>query len=207
MCGVTRDCVRGAGYRPHKRLRGHMAGVESIDWSADGSCLQSSDSSHEVLYWDALTGTQLLDTATVETDTAWASWSSKVGFPVMGVWPAKQGSDANFLNAVDVSTDRGLVATVDNDGGLRVLHSPCVVASAPAVEQRAHGDRALGVAFLARAALDDNAATIVTVGGRDRTLLVWRVGGSGTGGIAKTTRRPIELKKTDDLQSRLVRRA
>ena len=35
---------------------------------------------------DVLTGKQIVDINWIERDAQWATWSSKIGFPVMGIW-------------------------------------------------------------------------------------------------------------------------
>jgi hypothetical protein len=78
---------------------------------------------------------------------------------------------------------------------VRVLHYPCVVHAAPALAHKAHGPGVTGVAFLASKSATASAATaiaasapaaasrsagsgepalLVSVGGKDRCVLVWR---------------------------------
>ena len=43
-----------------KRLKGHSSYVTHLDWSADNRILQSTCGAYELLYWDVLSGRQLL---------------------------------------------------------------------------------------------------------------------------------------------------
>ena len=50
------------------------------------------------------------------------------GFNVMGIWPPY--SDGSEVNALDVSLEKGVVVTGNNEGGLlRLFNFPCVVKS------------------------------------------------------------------------------
>ena len=91
-----------SGYAPLSRCRGHQATITNLDWSlpdfARGGrrVLQSTCASYELLYWDPLTGKQILAN---QRDAVFETWSCALGFPVMGIWP--DGSDGTDINAVD----------------------------------------------------------------------------------------------------------
>ena len=43
-----------SGYKRVATLRGHVAAIIALDWSADGRYLQSTCLSHEMIYWEVL---------------------------------------------------------------------------------------------------------------------------------------------------------
>lgn len=66
----------------------------------DGSVLQSVCNAYETMYWDVESGRQAMQN---QRDQAWATWTAKLGFPVMGIWPAEgDGSDINSVCACQV---------------------------------------------------------------------------------------------------------
>eukprot|EP00200_Dunaliella_tertiolecta_P007628 CAMPEP_0202381592 /NCGR_PEP_ID=MMETSP1127-20130417/37027_1 /ASSEMBLY_ACC=CAM_ASM_000462 /TAXON_ID=3047 /ORGANISM="Dunaliella tertiolecta, Strain CCMP1320" /LENGTH=1435 /DNA_ID=CAMNT_0048980603 /DNA_START=339 /DNA_END=4646 /DNA_ORIENTATION=+ len=83
---------------------GHSGNVEHIDWSypisQPGSRLhgqmiiQSSDTSGNLLYWDTKTGKKI---AYNQRDAPWSTWTTDIGFSVMGIWP--DYSDRTDINA------------------------------------------------------------------------------------------------------------
>jgi len=78
------------------RCSGHSATVRTIDWSTDGSVLQSNCAAREILYWNARTGKQMPGSC---RDTKWSGWTCLYGFPVMGIWP--DTADGSDINACD----------------------------------------------------------------------------------------------------------
>jgi len=87
------------------RCSGHSSTVRGLDWSRDGSILQSACSAYETLYWNGRNGRQITRS---QRDTAWATFTLALGFPVMGIWPDKaDGTDINSLDRYAPSLARG----------------------------------------------------------------------------------------------------
>lgn len=73
-----------------------------------------------------------------QRDTLWSSYTNLLGFPVMGIWPdCSDGTDINalcrsyshpqFAEADPLRGEGQYVATVGDDGRLRLFAFPCVV--------------------------------------------------------------------------------
>lgn len=104
------------GYRPHARLRGHAHALRSLDWSSDSSLLQTSDRGRELLCWSAVKGQQVVEAAaTLAANTAWAAWTSSLGFPAMGLWQ-HPGESGDAVRAVHRSPDARFLAAANGDG-------------------------------------------------------------------------------------------
>jgi len=70
----------------------------------DSRLLRSTCGAYEILMWDADTGKKILSLPggrSTESDIKWATFTSPLGFGVMGVWP--EGADGTDINCVDVS--------------------------------------------------------------------------------------------------------
>lgn len=65
----------------------------------------------EMLFWEAPSGTRLVCS---QKDQRWDTWSSKVGFGVMGIW--RPGDDRSDINSVSVDGAQELVVVADDDG-------------------------------------------------------------------------------------------
>ncbi|WIA35025.1 hypothetical protein OEZ86_003516 [Tetradesmus obliquus] len=152
------------GLRRVCRCVGHSSAVRRLDWSADGSCIQSMDQAYELLYFDAASGRLLKISC---RDTAWASFSSTLGFPVMGIWPPD--SDGTDINSADRSPQGDLLLTADDSGKVKLFNCPCVVEDAPG---RCYGGHSSHVTCV-RWSADQSYA--VSTGGHDRALLQWRL--------------------------------
>jgi WD40 repeat protein len=114
----------------------------------------------------------------------------------MGIWPAY--SDGTDINAVDVSRDHRLVrtnseikrfnlnfyccsqsllllmlifqvVTAGDDGLVTLLNYPCVVKNAPSLGYRGHSSHVLCARFAS------NDTRVVSVGGNDRAVILWKV--------------------------------
>ena len=97
-----------------RRCAGHSSTVSHVDWSVDSSLMQTQCNSYELLYWETdrkllsfsksrerngtrvvdnrlswRYGKQLRDSSRIDElrDMKWDSWSCKLGFNVMGIWP------------------------------------------------------------------------------------------------------------------------
>ncbi|KAK9820398.1 hypothetical protein WJX72_009942 [[Myrmecia] bisecta] len=189
------------GYQLMGRLVGHSGAILHLNWSLPvGSplalkgrrLLQSADSSYEILYWDPQTGRQV--TAN-QRDTAWHTWTTVLGFDVMGIWP--DGSDGTDVNSVDRANsgkptydkEAGLITIPGDDDSpdgvrgasfmvsaddfslVKLFNYPAVADDAPFRAFRGHSSFVSCTRFLC----DDK--TVITVGGADRSVFQWRTVG------------------------------
>jgi len=61
---------KASPYYHRKRLLGHSSTVVHLDWSCDSRVIQSNCQAFEILYWDAIKGTNLRNTKdSTESDT------------------------------------------------------------------------------------------------------------------------------------------
>ena len=173
-----RVAVYGAGLTLRFVCDGLSARVASIDWARDGSAFMVSSNASEVVVFDGETGRQCAlagDTGgpSLSRHSDWTTWSSAVGFPVMGVGGALVGA-----SRVRASHGRRLLALCGGGGGgdaakyaVQLVRFPSVVAKAPRTSFGGHGGRVRDLAF----GVGDR--SLVSVGGTDRTAIVWRVEG------------------------------
>jgi len=148
------------------RLRGHSSTITHIDWSYDSKLLRSTCQAYELLCWDVDTGR--LNTAVNAADVKWRTHHCVLGFHVMGIWPPY--SDGTDINSIDVSAEKGLVVTGNDDAGLvRLFNYPCIVKNAPAKEYGGHSSHVTNVKFLR------GGDTVVTSGGNDGAAMIFDV--------------------------------
>jgi WD40 repeat protein len=187
---------RDGGYRPWRRLRGHTAPVCALDWSSDGAILQSccghgseasngsSAAAGELLFWEMRRGTRItapVDTDAVQQHTTWATWTSPLGYPVIGVHRSGggggggAGSRKSLEGAAVVATQRSsdatLLAVADADGIVRLMQYPAASSRAPA---RAHAYRGHS-APVGACVFTTNDDRLLTVGAHDHALFQYRV--------------------------------
>ena len=132
-----------------------------------------------------------------QRDTIWSTWTSTLGFPVMGIWGASQ-KDGTDINACDrspllksksmrdivtereprtrtpkdeVSRDMPCLVTANDDGTVGLFHYPSVLAASPHHSFRGHASHVMSVRFLS------DATRVVSAGGMDRTTFQWKTHG------------------------------
>ena len=96
----------------------------------------------------------------------WHTWTSPLGFEVMGVW--QEGQDGTDINEVWRSVDGKRLFSADDSGQVRVVNYPCVLARAPSHGHRAHSSHVTA----ARGSWCD--AWVASSGGRDCCVMQWR---------------------------------
>ncbi|CAM9721568.1 unnamed protein product [Ectocarpus sp. 4 AP-2014] len=99
----------------------------------------------------------------------WATWSSTIGWPVQGVFPAY--SDNTEVNAVDLCKDRELLATADDAKTVRLLRYPVLRGGARNRSYTAHSSHVMGARFT----VGVEPTRLITLGGMDSTVIQWLV--------------------------------
>lgn len=163
-------------YHKVGELSGHSAAASHMDFSRDGSTLQTvSVGAGELLFWDVRAKKQITSASAVR-DTQWATWSCPFGWPVQGVYPPE--SDGSDVNAVARSRDQRVVAVAGDDGTVKLFQYPCVTRAAPPRVYAGHASHVTNCAFSA------GDSFLLTTGGRDQTVCQFRyVGQNGANGV------------------------
>jgi len=158
---------RGAR-EPLRLLGAHVGAARSLDWSEDGSLLQSCCEGMVLAWWDVEGGGERIIDAEQVSDVEWATWTAPVGWPVVGILP--QLSDGTDVHGVSRSNGRHLVATADDFGKLNLFAYPSAVAGSACRVGAAHAGHVSNVCW----SCDDS--RLFSTGGADMTVLQWRVG-------------------------------
>lgn len=153
-----------SGYDLKCTLKAHNSYVTSVDWSEDSSRIRSVCGAYEVLFFDVDSGTQDTGGASGTVDTIWATNTAKFGWCVDGIFPPC--TDGTHINHVWWSQDRTLVLTADDYGLVNVYRNP-VREGHKAKSYRAHSEHVVRVRFT------EDATKIVSVGGYDKTIMIW----------------------------------
>ena len=159
---------RGA-LAPRGALRGHNSYVTHVDWSEDGCYLQTNCGAYELLFWDAAQ-VQQVQSASKLKDTRWHTQTCVLGWAVQGIWPS--GADGTDINAVDRSAPGGsapLLVTAGDAGTIELFNYPCVNEHAESVTGAGHSSHVMNAKFM------HEGRTIVSCGGNDRTVMIWKV--------------------------------
>jgi len=153
-------------YKLKAKCKKHSSFITSLDWSVDSSAIQSTCGAYEILFFDAQTGSQMTSGASALRDEQWANWSSRLGWPVQGIYPS--GVDGSHINGVDRSHSGHLVVTGDDWRLVNLLRYPCLKGGKP-VSYAGHSEHVVRTKF------DNEDRFVYTIGGYDRTLIQWKL--------------------------------
>jgi Ca2+-dependent lipid-binding protein/WD40 repeat protein len=177
----TEWAERGRSYHLNyvARCKGHSSYILSLDWSADGSVIQSNCAAREILYWEPTNGNRLRSTFDdLEADTEWDEWSCLLGFPVMGIWPEGcNGLDVNAASMASLPGDWQFLVTTDDYGSVKLFNYPCTVRNAPSLEYFGHSSHVTAVCWVEKTEGENNtpAYRVITTGGIDSSVFQWRL--------------------------------
>lgn len=92
-------------YSTRNVCKGHHSYITGIDFSIDGTKLQSTSGDYELLFWNAESGKQIKSASSVQ-DELWATWSLPFGWPVQGIFPPNSdGTDINSVTRSNIYDD------------------------------------------------------------------------------------------------------
>ena len=96
-------------------------------------------------------------------DLQWASYSSKIGWDVEGIYPS--GEDGSHINGVAASQDMKLLATADDFGLVNIYRYPCLSLKHKARSYCGHSEHVVRCIFT------PEADRMFTIGGYDKAVI------------------------------------
>lgn len=158
------------GYKVKAELKASQSYITHLDWSIDGSHLQSNDGAYELLFYDIdeqnLKNSRQNTKATSLKDVKWATQTCCFGWPVQGIFdPSQDGSD---INTCDSNQNKTLIATGDDNGNVNLFRYP-VMKGNKSTSSHAHSSHVVRVRFTP----DDR--YILSTGGHDLSVMQWQV--------------------------------
>ena len=97
-------------------------------------------------------------------DMDWHTWTCKLGFPVIGVFP---GVDFTDVNTTCRSWDQKVLASGEDTSLVKLFKYPCMIERAQSKQYQAHSSHVTKVKFTQ----GDN--LMISTGGNDKTVIVW----------------------------------
>jgi microtubule-associated protein-like 6 len=137
-------------YRHVACCRGHTSWPRNIDFSTDGTVIQSTDAARELLHWDAQSGQQITN-AKESRNVRWATWTSLFGWPVQGILNGDNGAVTldGEMNCVTRSKDGQLIVAGGShtvNKAIKLFPFPCLSNAVPSLHG-GHTSPVLDVAF------------------------------------------------------------
>ncbi|KAG7466406.1 hypothetical protein MATL_G00164500 [Megalops atlanticus] len=139
--------------------------VMQMDFSADSSFVQLSTGAYKRLVYEVPSGKQVTEQAVIDRIT-WATWTSVLGDEVVGIW--SRNTDKADVTCACVSHSGLNIVTGDDFGMVKLFDFPCP-------EKFAKHKRFLGhSAHLTNIRFTSGDRYVISAGGDDRSLFVWR---------------------------------
>ncbi|BES89722.1 HELP motif [Nesidiocoris tenuis] len=161
---VSRD---GYSYKKINKIRGSQP-LTQLDWSTDGSFLQTVTSEYDLTFWDVKTLTTEKSPVAMK-DVKWYSHNCTVGFLVAGIWNNRYYPMQALISTASRSAAHDLLVAGDTEGYLRLFRYPCISPKAEYNEEKVYSLAIASARFL------HNDRKVVTVGGTDASLMLWEV--------------------------------
>ncbi len=155
----------------HEDDRGPQA-MTHVDWSEDSKFVQINTAGGDLLFFTAPQCDPVEAAFAPVRDAEWNSWTIPMGWATQGLWSedAKPG-DLNAVarsNRGDWEDGERVLACGDDYGSVKLAKYPANVGVSDAHEYRGHSAHVTNVAFSA------SDKWLVSTGGGDRCVMVWR---------------------------------
>lgn len=177
-------------------LHSHTAPITSLDFSSDGSYIQSTSSEGELLVHNTEYG-DVMDLPSQLKTIQWATVTSTYGWPVLGLWPICDAVAASEINvaetcpssvlvcddpiSVDRSRDGKYLVACSSSGKLQLLHYPVTTrpkdhtSSSVLNRQGANADLSHSPGRNTKCRFSCDGKHVITAGREDCVVMVWTV--------------------------------
>jgi WD40 repeat protein len=109
-------------YKKVVKLTGHSSFITSLDWSVDSKYIRSNCGAYELLFFNVVEKKRDPSGASNTVETVWCDQTCKLGWNVMGIFPA--GCDGSHINSVAMTRDQKLIASGDDYGLVCLYRNP-----------------------------------------------------------------------------------
>jgi microtubule-associated protein-like 6 len=151
-------------YQRQSICRGHTGAITQLDFSASSQYIQSNGTEHALMFWD-VEGIQVKKSDSLR-DVTWATYTCTLAWPVQGIWPT--GADYSDINSCQAMPDLGDIVIGDDFSKVRLFRYPALKPDSLHQTYVGHAGHVTCVRFTA------SRRFVVSIGGADRTVLVWK---------------------------------
>ena len=131
------------GYKRVAHTKGHNSEITRLDWSADGSHIQTDDQTPEHLYFTR-DGMRVTRPVQIRSQV-WSKWTCAFGWHIQGVWDDSMNRQS--ITAVDRSGEGDLCAAGDSSNNVSLFSFPIPMQQASHKKYRGHSSEVTSVTF------------------------------------------------------------
>lgn len=162
-------------FRRRAVLKKHSGPVTHIDWamSEKPSYLQAASENQELLFFNSLEFSHVTKTDEKIKNEAWSTLSCIYGWSLQGIWKDHMplGTEVNIVDRSNTQfyKEYHAVATAEDGCVCKVYKWPCVQYNAEPLLLEGHSS------FISNVKWSVNDEHLITVGGEDQTIILWKV--------------------------------
>ncbi|UJR16486.1 hypothetical protein I4U23_003389 [Adineta vaga] len=141
--------------------------ITHIDWDVYSKLIMTNSGAREQLFYEAPRGTRITSIKTTDVEKMnWFTWTGVLGLVCEGIWlPA---TDITDINSTDLTKDKKILATGDDFGLVKLFDFPAKGKFAKFKRYTGHS------AHVTRVRWTNDNSHLVSIGGRDVAILVWK---------------------------------
>ncbi|XP_069172867.1 echinoderm microtubule-associated protein-like 5 isoform X2 [Procambarus clarkii] len=178
-----------AGYERCQVLKGASSFITHLDWSTDSAYLQLNSGAGERLIFHVQKECVVDESSLPGVE--WWSWTGVLGTQVAGIW--HKYADTSDVNTCDANFRRAIMVTGDDHGFVKLFRFPCTKRGSKSRIAVGHSEHVTNVRWTC------DAEHVVSVGGADHAVFLWRLGPSRqTSAPEQTVRLPSAVEKQSD---------
>jgi len=167
MCVGAEDCLIfvyniSTNFFSFKRLKGPQESITHIDYAEDGKSIQAN-TQYKVHLFELEPGERKENKAKRLLETQWSTWSCPLGWASIGIW-----SEDSFVNSLDCSVDRRVMATGDDSGRVKLFKYPSVIEGSRFQQFKGHSGSVTNVKF------SSDEKYLISLGGHDKSIFQWK---------------------------------
>jgi len=151
-------------YHRQAVCRGHAGSILHIDFSSNSRYIQSNSEDTNLFFWD-VEGHRVVDKS-VMRDLNWAAMTCTMSWTTQGIWPP--GCTYSSINACMALPDIGDIIIGDDSHYVKLFNYPTLRPGSLHQNYIGHSSHVACVRFTY------NRKYAISIGGSDRTILLWR---------------------------------
>eukprot|EP00759_Apiculatamorpha_spiralis_P014338 PhF_6_TR21028/c1_g1_i1/m.30235/K18598/EML6; echinoderm microtubule-associated protein-like 6 len=168
--------IDGDKYKYTSTCKGNSSVILHVDFSADSKYIQSCSQAYELLFYESESGNQFTKSRDLR-NTAWATFTSILGWDVQGIWPLE--ADGSDVNAVARSRKAKYLASAEDSGNVRLFNYPCVgggLDKTGKLTRRPQSFAGTGhSSHVTQVSWQNDDDYLISTGGADMAIMQWKV--------------------------------
>jgi len=142
--------------------------ISIFDFDSEGDHLQCTTPDFRLMYFTVEDGKPVTSNAKLR-DTVWDTTTCTLGWNVQGVWPKEDAGVGVDVTSVCKANKKKLLASVDNDGAVKVFHFPTQIKDMKYSEGLGNSN------FMSKVRFNLKDEYLLAMGAKDRVIMQYKL--------------------------------